>query len=268
MPRVRRRDVLRAGVGLGTLAVAGCAAPVGSPAVDPVVNLAAAVARTEYGVLRSAHWPGRNVPWRLAVPAQPRGLVIALHGRGGSARTWFDLLGATRHAAATGLAIAAIDGAEHYWHLRSGNVDTGALVLEDFLPMLAARGLPTERIGLTGISMGGYGALLLATQLPPERVFAVATMGAALWPRRADYWTGAFDGPGDFAAHNVFARRAALRRLRIWLICGDRDRFQPGNRALAARLPLARATFDSGSHTVSYWRRHWGPALRWMSRYS
>src|SRR6476661_8045057 len=122
------------------------------------------------GELTSRHWPGQRVS-----------VVVALHGRGGHATNAFTGLHLDRHVAATGLAVAAIDGGDTYWHARRSGVDTGAMVVEDFLPLLARHGLRTDRIGLLGWSMGGYGALWLATQLGPARVAAVVAESAALW---------------------------------------------------------------------------------------
>ncbi|MFN8097464.1 MAG: hypothetical protein U0Q21_04145 [Dermatophilaceae bacterium] len=37
------------------------------------------------------------------------------------------------------------------------------------------------------------------------------------------------------------------------------------NRALAARLPHAQATFDAGGHTTDYWRTHAGAQMDWLA---
>ena len=170
-----RRAVLGAALaGVGSLAAAYIA---GNALREPALL-------SESGSFSTPHWPGRRVSWTVLRPETPRALVVALHGMGGHAADWFaghDLAQALR---GTGLAVAAVDGAASYWHARAvgpyAGSDTGAMVIEDFLPMLAARGLPTDRIGLLGSSMGGYGSLLLASRLGPARVSGVATLAAAL----------------------------------------------------------------------------------------
>lgn len=220
------------------------------------------------GTLESRHWPGRPARWAAAVPTAARGTVIALHGRGGSAADWFDGLDAPGHAARTGLAVAAIDGGDRYWHRRRAGDDTGAMVVRDFLPLLTDRGLPTKKVGFTGLSMGGYGALLLASEVGRARCYGVAAMSSALWTRPGDSAPGAFDDREDFLRHDVFARTAALRALPVGLWCGTADPFIGGNRALAARLPQAKRVFGAGGHDGDYWSATLGPALDWLATFA
>lgn len=254
--------MLRAGVLAGLAGAAGCSrSPVGAAnRTDDKVEV-----QTRDGSLASRFWPGREAHWRVAAPTDPRGLVIALHGRGGSADDWFDSLDAAGHAARTRLAVAAIDGGDRYWHGRRAGDDTGAMVRREFVPLLAGQGLPTDRIGLVGLSMGGYGALLLASELGPATVYGVATMSAALWTRPGDSAPGAFDDREDFLAHDVFARTATLRRIPVAMWCGTDDPFISGNRAFAKRLRGAKATFDAGGHDGAYWAGHFGPALDFLA---
>ena len=44
-------------------------------------------------------------------------------------------------------AIAAVDGGTTYWHPRPSGEDAGAMVIEEFLPLLERRGLPTGQSG-------------------------------------------------------------------------------------------------------------------------
>lgn len=218
----------------------------------------------ERGVLQSRFWPGRDASWAVVKPARFSALVIALHPLGASSRLFTDRLDAAGVARRTGLAIAAIDGGSSYWHPRTDGIDTSAMVLRDFLPMLADRGLPTGRIGLTGISMGGYGALRMATLLPPERVAGVAVVAPAVRRRLGENYTRAFDNVAQFDANNPLAHVAELRRVPVCIACGRSDRFYRASAALAAELPQAVTLFDSGSHTSAYVRDHWEPVMQWL----
>ncbi len=241
--------------------VGGCTStPTASPSLAPTSAL-----EVRHGTLTSRHWPNRPAPWVVAAPERPTGLVIALHGKGGSAADWFDGLGAADHAARTRLAVAAIDGGDRYWHARRAGDDTGAMVLRDFLPLLREQGLPTQRVGLTGLSMGGYGALLLGSHVGSAGCFGVATMSAALWTRSGDSAPGAFDDREDFVRHDAFARTTTLAEIPVALWCGVDDPFIAGNQAFAARLPSAKATFDAGGHDAAYWASHVGPALDFLA---
>jgi enterochelin esterase-like enzyme len=222
------------------------------------------------GTFSSRFWPGQRVRWRLARPVHqgtvgaPRHLVVALHGRGGDADWAFDSAHVERHVAPTGLSVATVDGGDFYWHARRSGIDPGAMIIQDLLPLLAGKGLATDRIGLIGWSMGGYGALLLASRLGPARVAGVAAASAALWQSPGDSATGAFDDARDFARNDVFARRDVLARLPVRLDCGRDDPFIVANRAFARGLPSVAASFDKGAHTEEYWTAHAGAQMSWL----
>ena len=80
------------------------------------------------------------------------------------------------------------------------------MITDELLPMLAARGLDTDPIGLWGWSLGGFGALLLASNLGPSHVAAVAASSPALWATFSATQPGTFDDEADFEAHDLFAR--------------------------------------------------------------
>jgi pimeloyl-ACP methyl ester carboxylesterase len=219
------------------------------------------------GVLRSRHWPGREIGWRLAVPATREAVisvVIVLHGKGGSAAAAFDDLHLDQHVERTRLAVASVDGGDHYWHRRRSGVDTGAMVREEFMPVIRGETGYAGKLALLGWSMGGYGALLLASELGPDVVSAVVAESAALWTDAKLSAAGAFDGLSDFEAHDVFDRAEALRDIPIRLDCGRRDLFADANRAFASRTPSANLTIDDGDHTTEYWRSHAAAQLGWI----
>jgi len=232
-----------------------------APADSPGVHVAD-------GELTSRHWPGQRVPWVVARPtAVPKApVVVALHGRGGHATNAFTGLHLDRHVAATGLAVAAIDGGDTYWHARRSGVDTGAMVVDDFLPLLASTGLHTGRVGLLGWSMGGYGALWLATGLGRSRVAGVAASSAALWLSPGDSAPGAFDDRDDFVRHDVFRLRSRLRGIPVRLDCGLDDPFLHADRAFAAGLPGTTTHFDPGGHSDAFWSAHGGAQMTWLAR--
>jgi len=226
----------------------------------------------EEGTLSSRFWPGREVRWQLARPSNratgsaPQPLVVALHGKGGDADWPFSGVHIERHVAPTGLAVATVDGSDFYWHARKSGIDTGRMVIEELLPLLGSKGLATERVGLIGWSMGGYGALLMATKLGPKRVAGAVAASAALWQSPGDTAPGAFDDREDFARNDVFAARGELRGIPVRLDCGRNDPFIVANRAFARGLPDAVATFDAGAHTEEYWTAHAGAQMSWLRK--
>ncbi|NLG23438.1 MAG: alpha/beta fold hydrolase [Actinomycetales bacterium] len=245
--RLTRRTALRAGL----VALAGATA--GSGCQSP----AASRAPLREGRLTTEYWPGYQPRWQLALPEGATATVLALHGYGGDAGSWFEPPVAQAVAQRLGVAVAAVDGGNGYWHERADGTDTGTMVLEDLLPTLEKAGAPVGRVGLTGFSMGGYGALLLACRLPTERVLGVAAVSAALFFTADEAAIGAFDGEVDFARHDIFDRVETLRKVPVWLACGDDDSFAATNRALAQQLPDAVTEFDAGGHTRAYLDAHW-----------
>ena len=221
---------------------------------------------------------GRDVGWQIAYPpgrspGERLPVALVLHGRRGTAASAFDDLALDRyladvvHAGAAPFALAAIDGGDDtYWHRRRDGDDPQAMLLEEFLPLLARQGLDTARVGLFGWSMGGYGALLLAETAGPKRIAAVAADSPALWQRAADTTAGAFDDAADFTAHDVFAGRARLAGIPVRIACGNRDPFFPAVRAFVPGVPdLAGTDLSTGEHTTTFWRRTAAAQLRFLA---
>jgi enterochelin esterase-like enzyme len=249
--------VLQGAAATVVLGVSGCGG----------ANAPAGVVRRS-GTFRSRHWPGQDVGWQLALPsshpAKTTPVVIALHGRGGAAGDAFDSLHLDQHVREAGLAVASVDGGDYYWHARRVGIDPGAMVVDDLLPLLVRQTGYAGKVAFLGWSMGGYGSLLLASQLGPSRVAAVVAESAALWTAPGLSAPGAFDDRADFVAHDVFRRTAVLSRIPVRLDCGSSDPFVPGNRAFAAALPSARLRFDPGGHTNDFWSSHAAAQLRWI----
>lgn len=211
----------------------------------------------------------------LTRPEQPKGLVVAMHGLPGAGSDWVRKHGAVGAALTSGLAIVGVDGSESWWHSRHSGTDAGTdyqgMILDDLLPAVAARGFSTARIGLLGLSMGGYGALLLAERLGVSRCFGVATMSAAVYrtfeEAHRDEETS-FDDPADFAAHDILGAAERLAGLPVWLAAGTRDGFLAGNQALASRVTTAVSVFDDGAHDLAYWSGHIGAAAHFLAAHA
>jgi hypothetical protein len=100
------------------------------------------------------------------------------------------------------------------------------MIIHEVLPRLARRGFATARIGITGWSMGGYGALLLAERLGPRQVAAVAVSSAAIFASYSAAQAanpGAFDSAANFAAYDLHDGLGTLRQLPVLIDCGGRS---------------------------------------------
>jgi enterochelin esterase-like enzyme len=221
----------------------------------------------------------RTVGWTISYP--PRHLpgdalpvCVVLHGFASDHRYAFQTLQLqvaqaqlVSGKALAPLVLASVDGGDSYWHPRRDGDDPIAMILNEYLPLLAARNLATQRIGVLGWSMGGYGALLLAEL--STRVTSVAAESPAIWPSYEvahQVNATAFDSAADWQHYSVMARASALRRAVVRVDCGLSDPFLPASQALVGVLHRPSAVVLSpGGHDASFWAGR-GPAqLRFMA---
>jgi len=266
---------LAAGAGAGALGINEGVLPgrswlyrqFGPDGVDGVVPQVSP-GRTISGSFISEARLGQRCGWTIAFPpgAVRDGLPVAvvLHGRGNNHVSAFsrDYLGLDRflaasvHEGGTPFALASVDGGETYWHARDNGEDAGAMVLDEFLPLLADHGLDTGRVGFLGWSMGGYGALVLAARLGRARTAAVAAESPALWHEFEDTTPGAFDDASDFANATAFGRQNALNGIPVRIDCGEGDPFYSAVRDYVSGFGIPPAGgFQPGGHQPGYWRR-------------
>ena len=263
----RRRTVLLGGLGAlgaGTLAVgfarSNRAIQTRVTTVTGTLHSAARGSDAAWAIM----YPPGVTPNRPVLPAGGRvPVVVALHGYGSdeSILTTLGLDVALGEAVAAGMppfVLAAIAGGDGYWHPRRDGTDAGRMVVEEFLPSLAAAQLAAGaayRVGLMGWSMGGYGAIRLAEQLGPDRVSVVAAASPALWLHSGDTPQGAFDDAEDFRRNDVFAHRDLLRRIPVRVDCGLSDPFLAATRSFVSGLaPAPSGSFAPGGHDNAYWR--------------
>src|SRR5262249_8513114 len=145
------------------------------------------------------------------------------------------------------------DGGNGYWNPHPGD-DPTAMVSGELIPLCRRIGLGVgpRSIGTFGISMGGYGAILLAEKFP-ALVSAVAAIGPAIWtsyPQARAVNPGAYASAAAFAAADVVTHAPALAGSAVRLACGASDPFVPGVRALARVLPPgATVEISPGCHS-------------------
>jgi S-formylglutathione hydrolase FrmB len=245
---------------------------------------------------------GREVTMVTLVPASApseRGLplVIALHGAGSDARSMADLVApAMTSASVAGLAIVCPDGGDTYWHPRADGDNPLAMIVDEVLPRAAASAMATRRIGITGLSMGGYGALLLAERLaarpvvrsfagmgaaadesvsraPLQSVAAVAALSPAIFGSYAEAIAashGSFDSRADFDGNDVITGLRSLRRVPTWIACGSDDPFQPETALVLSRLRVLTGQpvpggIMAGCHDDAFWGRNMPAALSFLA---
>lgn len=211
------------------------------------------------------HQPGDRLP-----------LAISLHGYGGNHTSGLGGITLTRALGARAggrplpaFALIAVDGGGLYWNPHPGD-DPLAMLADEVIPMCRQRRLGAGRVGVVGISMGGYGALLLAER-HPRLIAAVAAMAPAVWITYAQARSvnaGAFASADDFTRDDVITHADALAGIPVRIVSGDDDPFHAGVLALARVLPpSATVQFTPGCHDDSFFASQQHQSLAFLGEH-
>ncbi len=225
----------------------------------------------------------RSVGYTIAYPPGHRSgdelpLVVMLHGFGGNHN---DALAGMSPAQALALkaggealapmAMVTVDGGGGYWTRHPGD-DPMAMVIGELVPRCQRLGLgrPPRPIGMMGISMGGYGALLFAEKYP-HLIAAVAAISPAIWTSYGQAQAanaGAYASAAAFDANDAVTHAAALAAIPVRVASGHDDPFYAGVQALARALPPgAVVDFAKGCHTGPFFLEQEPPSLAFLARH-
>jgi predicted esterase len=225
----------------------------------------------------------RTVGYTVAWPpgkrlGDPLPLVVMLHGDGGNHT---DALVGMSPSQAVALhvggspllpmALVTVDGGGGYWNPHPGD-DPLAMVVDELIPRCQTMNLgrPPSRIGMMGISMGGYGALLVAEK-HPDLIAAVAAISPAVWTSYAQASAanpGAYASADDFAADDVVTHTSALAGKPVRVASGVDDPFHPGVVALGQALPAgAIVDISKGCHTGDFFLAQEPPSLEFLAQH-
>jgi S-formylglutathione hydrolase FrmB len=274
------------------------------------VPLSHAQSRIECNVLNS-HILNQAVHYCVLLPASYDSgaakatrfpVLYFLHGLGEDERTLFDTGGwnlieelRQQHKIGDFLIVSPEGKRSFFVNSADGKVRYGDFLLQEFLPQIERKyriRAGRQNRGVTGVYMGGYGALRLA--LAHSELFSsVSAQSAALMtdsPQELDtaMRSGGSVGPllGPVfgnpinAAHwkenspFVLAKQhaAGLRSLAIYFNCGDRDEygFEKGAAALHQQLSAEGIKHEyhlyPGDHSLLYFIAHMAETLKFHSR--
>ena len=267
-----RRSVLIAGA--SGVAVTGLAVGTAtgklpfSPALQRAVGVASSNPTTQLGSTRVERVysaaRGRMVDLVFLLPSKtpPRGLPMSLmlHGLHGNARnaaptgTLKQLSSDVARKAVPAYGFVAVDGGDNYWHQVHPDDDPMAMLLEEVPQWLRARGFAGDTgqpFACTGVSMGGFGALLYTRRRVERRQppAAVATLAPALitnWPEMAKRHI--FTGMEDWVSLDPLRHIDETKGVANAIWCGTEDSFITGVRRYVDAAHPAVAHTAHGKH--------------------
>ncbi len=235
-------------------------------------------------------------------PPQTYPVLYFLHGLGDNERTLFNSGGFTllddlhRQRKIGEFLIAAPEGGRSFYIDSSdGKVLYSDFFLHEFMPLIESRyriKKGRESRAISGISMGGYGALRFAFAYP-DKFSSVSAQSAALItesPQQLDLSMQSgyplanliatvFGNPIDvrhWRSNDPFLlaekNQAALRRMSIYFNCGRSDNygFEKGAAALDAQLRKEGVKHEyhlyPGDHSFTYFMSHFPEVMEFHSR--
>ncbi|HXW90582.1 MAG TPA: alpha/beta hydrolase-fold protein [Terriglobales bacterium] len=237
-----------------------------------------------------------------STPSKRYPVLYFLHGLGGDERTLvesggWNLVEDLRQGAKIGdfLMVTPEAWASFYVNSVHGQLGYSDFFRQEFIPSIESRyRIRRERRwrAITGISMGGYGALRFAFAYP-QTFSAVSAQSAALMTASPQELNSTirsgtplgrllgtvFGDPIDIAHWRdndplVLAQRnqAALARLAIYFNCGREDQYEFANGAAALHRQLEREAIPHeyhlypGDHSASYFLSHFDEVIEFHWR--
>ena len=217
-------------------------------------------------------------------------VLYLLHGYGGDHRNWVDLTNLLTFSAQLGLIIIMPDAANS-WYVNSAGQPNDRyedLIVKDIRKLVEQRfAADTSRSAIAGLSMGGYGAIMLGLRHPKLFRFAASLSGALSIP-------GGIEFPERNRAERalanlkeVFGTDESFRRRHdplylyktttantlpyLYFVIGTNDGFTtflPAHRSLTDSLRSYGARYEyhetPGGHNWKYWGKEIRPLLTRM----
>lgn len=221
---------------------------------------------------------GRQTAANILLPevgTAPYPVMYLLHGLSDDYTMWSRRSNIERHVANTPLIVVMPDGGRGFYTDAAEGQQFLTAIAEELVDRID-RTFPTEagreHRCVTGLSMGGYGALKFALAYPDRFASAVSMSGAVGWGHSAmgrdgeplsEEWKrllgpNHIGGPNDLYSLVQSVDPALLPKMRI--DCGVDDFLIDDNRKFHAHLDAVNISHEyteyDGAHTWDYWDEH------------
>ena len=198
-------------------------------------------------------------------------LIFLLHGYSGNYKQWDSIMDAQKYADEFGIIIVCPDGLFNSWYLNSpvkSNWQYESFFFDELYPDILKKYTPDkQKIFITGLSMGGHGAMYLFIQKPELFAGAGSTSGGIKLSDGYGKWelAGLLGNPAkDDEIWQKYSVIDNIERLKgnqkpIIFDCGASDFFYASNNELKQKCDSLKlnATYISqpGAHNRVYWAK-------------
>jgi putative tributyrin esterase len=197
-------------------------------------------------------------------------VIFLLHGYGGNYKQWNNIMDAQKYADEYGFIIVCPDGLYNSWYLNSPvKIDWQyeKFFFEELYPDIKKKYKTDQHVFISGLSMGGHGAMYLFIQNPSLFSAVGSTSGGIkLSDSFGKYGLGDLLGnpPADNDLWKKYSVYENLERLKgnttpIIFDCGSSDMFYASNNLLKQKCDVLKlnATYISqpGGHNKTYWEK-------------
>lgn len=203
-------------------------------------------------------------------------MSILLHGLRGNARNApfggiaEQMAAAVAKRSVPAFGFVAVDGGDNYWHENTPGDDPMGMLLDEVPRWLKDRGYG-EPFAITGVSMGGFGALLYARRRvergDPIAAAAIVSPGLlTTWPEMAK--RRAFKSEAEWAELDPLRRPRATEPTSLGVWVGDRDKFIEGTRRFLRDAKTEVAVVRPGGHDDALYRSVTPDVIRYLAKYA
>lgn len=255
-----------------------------------VVVLVSGLAAQKQHVLSSKHISKADTVWVFTPvdyssdSAEIYPLIYLLHGWSGSYHQWNDIMDCQNYADRYGFIIVCPDGLYDSWYINSPAIKESQFAdffFLDLFPFVAKNyRVDTKNVFITGLSMGGHGALYLFEQKPDLFRSAGSISGVLdLTNSRNNYRISEYLGlKSDISDEMTLKAYSVIGNIdkitgsgkEIIFSCGVDDPFYKVNNEFRVKCDEIKtdATYISnpGTHNYPYWKSNIGSHFEFFTK--